>query len=449
MQKQHHLIPFACLALALPVADTQAQAMKDSAEPALLSSAEPSVGAGADAETTAAQLPLPAAGASLPSWRFGGFGSVGAVRSSERQADFTANPLNPGQAGHSHEWSTAVDSRLGVQLGAQFDRNWSAVVQVVSERRLLDSWRPKVEWANIKYQATPDLSLRVGRIALPLFVTADYRKAGYALPWVRPPVELYGTLPITSSDGVDASYRWQLGGIKQVTQLLYGRTEIDVSRAFRAKARDLAGISNTASLGALSVRASLLSADLSVNYGKDFFNAFRHYGRVGQKLANRYDASERRANMLSVGFNYDPGNWFLMGEAGRITTRSFLGDKTAMYLSGGYRFGAFTPYLVAGAVHANTPTWVRGIPTHGLRPQAAERARRLNGGLNAWLSMISVQDTLAAGLRWDVAPSVALKLQYDRVRPHGGTSGTLINVQPGFRSGQAFGVSSVVVDFVF
>ncbi|WP_229506273.1 hypothetical protein [Massilia sp. BJB1822] len=443
MQKQRHLIPFACLALALPVAAAHAQTAKDSAEPALASPADTSVAA------EAAVAPAPAPASALPSWTFGGFGSLGAVRSSEKQADFTANPLNPGQAGHSHEWSTAVDSRFGVQLGAQFDRNWSAVVQVVSERRLLDSWQPKVEWANIKYQATPDLSLRIGRIALPLFVTADYRKAGYALPWVRPPVELYGTLPISSSDGIDASYRWQLGGIKNVTQLLYGRTEIDVSRAFRAKASDLTGISNTASIGALSVRASLLSADLRINYGKEFFNAFRHFGRYGERLANRYDASERRVSMVSLGFNYDPGDWFLMGEAGRINTRSFLGDKTAMYLSGGYRIGAFTPYLVAGKVHANTPTRVRGIPMRGLRPQAAERARRLNGGLNAWLSMISVQDTVAAGLRWDVAPSVALKMQYDRVRPHGGTSGTLINVQPGFRSGQAFGVSSVVVDFVF
>ena len=56
------------------------------------------------------------------------------------------------------------------------------MLQVVSEQRLDRSYRPIVEWANIKYQATPDLSLRFGRIALPMFLAADYRKIGYAYP---------------------------------------------------------------------------------------------------------------------------------------------------------------------------------------------------------------------------------------------------------------------------
>ena len=80
-----------------------------------------------------------------------------------------------------------------------------AGVLLISEQRLDNTYRPRVEWANLKYQVTPELALRVGRIALPMFLTADYRKVGYAYPWVRPPVEGYGSLPISSSDGVDAT----------------------------------------------------------------------------------------------------------------------------------------------------------------------------------------------------------------------------------------------------
>jgi hypothetical protein len=94
-------------------------------------------------------------------------------------------------------------------MALNLDSKWSAVLQLVSERTLRDGYAPVVEWANLQYQVTPDLSVRVGRIALPLFLTGDYRKAGYALPWVRPPVELYGAIPLSNSDGVDASYRWQ------------------------------------------------------------------------------------------------------------------------------------------------------------------------------------------------------------------------------------------------
>jgi len=65
----------------------------------------------------------------------------------------------------------------------------------------------RVEWANLIYALSPDASVRIGRIVLPTFMVADSRKVGYANPWVRPPVEVYGLVPITQSDGLDASYR--------------------------------------------------------------------------------------------------------------------------------------------------------------------------------------------------------------------------------------------------
>jgi len=52
-------------------------------------------------------------------------------------------------------------------------------------------------------------------------------------------------------------------------------------------------------------------------------------------------------------------------------------------------------------------------------------------------------------VRWDFLPDYALKLQYERLRPTGGSSGTLINVQPGFVSGHPLHVVSLALDFVF
>ena len=123
-----------------------------------------------------------------PSWTFGGFGTVGVSHSSTREADYTSSSFKSYGAGHTRSWSFDVDSRLGAQLSVNMDKQWSAVVQVISEQNLENNYRPSVEWAYVKYQATPDLSLRVGRIALPLFLAADYRKAAYAYPWARTPV---------------------------------------------------------------------------------------------------------------------------------------------------------------------------------------------------------------------------------------------------------------------
>jgi hypothetical protein len=388
--------------------------------------------------------------ASAPSsWTFGGFGTLGVVHSSEREADFTSNVLNPGTAGHSRRWSADVDSRLGAQLSWNPTPAWSAVLQLVSERSLTDSYIPMVEWANLKYQLTPDLSVRLGRIALPLFLAGDYRKVSYALPWVRPPVELYGAIPLTSSDGIDASYRWSMAGVNNTSQLSFGHADLDVGNQSHARARQLVGLSNLTTIGALTVRASVLNTKLDVDLARQLFDGLRQFGPQGVALADRYGVNAKRTSVTSIGFNYDPGEWFVMGEVARMKAHSFLGDKTASYLTGGYRYGNLTPYATYARVVANMETRVDGLSLAQLPPQLAGIAAQLNGGLNSLLSSVSRQQTSSVGLRWDFHANYGLTLQYDRLEPDAGSSGTLINVQPGFRADHAISVLSAALAFVF
>ncbi|MBB3222284.1 hypothetical protein [Pseudoduganella umbonata] len=382
-------------------------------------------------------------------WTFGGFGTLAAVHSTEKQADYTASPIYRGQAGHGKEWAFDVDSRLGAQLGVQFDKRWSAVVQVVHEKGVGHAYEPHLEWANVKFQVTPELSIRAGRIALPLFLAADYRKASYALPWLRTPVELYNLMPISSNDGVDATYRWNAWGAKHETQVTVGVADVQITPDIRGKSRNAYAVTHNATMGALTMRATAASTTMDIAGAEPFFDAFRSFGPTGQALADRYDIASRKIRIFNAGFSYDPGNWFLMGEIGRVNTRSMLGDQTAGYLSAGYRFGTVAPYATLARVDANMATHVEGLPTAGLPPAVAGLTTLLNDELNAQLRSIGIQDTASIGMRWDVAPDYAVKAQFDRVRPRGGSTGTLTNVQPGFRSGQAFGVVSAGVDFVF
>ena len=73
----------------------------------------------------------------------------------------------------------------------------------------------------------------------------------------------------------------------------------------------------------------------------------------------------------------------------------------------------------------------------------------LNAGLNAYLFSMAAQTTWSTGVRWDLAPNMALKAQYERVRPEDGTRGFFSITQPAFRSGEAAHVTSVALDFVF
>jgi opacity protein-like surface antigen len=390
----------------------------------------------------------PVHAADTPAWTVSGFGTVGAVHSDDRQADFAASILKASGAGATRATSMDVDSRLGVQFGVAQGK-WSGVLQLVSEQDATNSYRPSVEWGNLKYQATPDLALRAGRIALPMFLAADYRKVGYAYPWVRPPVEMYGTVPLTNSDGVDVHYRWAHGDTVHATQVFYGRTRAQYDARVHAHARKLAGFAHTVTRGALTARLSALRTRLSLDLARPLFDAYGQFGPAGLAVGEQYDLDAKRATAVSVGVNFDPGRWFATGEIGRVNTRSYAGDKTSFYLSSGYRTGNLTAYATFARSTPNGPEPVDALELDGMLPRQAAVGAALNHQLNDMLRYTPSQVTIGAGARWDVRDNVAVKVQYDRLRTRDNSYGTLIRVQPGFESGRTVGLSSVAVDFVF
>lgn len=382
-------------------------------------------------------------------WSLSGFGTIGAVHSNDKHADYTSTVLKSRGAGASGSWSMDVDSRLGLQLDVAIAKRWSAVLQVVSEQGLDNTYRPHVEWANVKYQATPELALRIGRVALPMFLTAEYRKVGYVYPWVRPPVEGYGTLPFTSGDGIDANLRWNLGALRNTSQIFYGHTDQPVNPPLRVLARGVAGLANTSDWGPFSVRASVISGEVTTPLASDLFAAFDSLGPAGAAISQAYAVDHKRVSMASLGASYDPGTWFMIAETSRTHTRTLLGSTRSLYASVGWRLGMFTPYLTWSTVHALSATSSPGLPLAGLPAPLAAGVQALNAGLNDLLVTIAQQSSASAGLRWDLARNTALKLQYDRVTPHNGSRGTLINLTPDFKSGQTTNVVSVAVDFVY
>ena len=80
-----------------------------------------------------------------------GFGTLGVVHSSDNQADFVSNPAQPKGAGFTDSWSATPDTKLGIQLNAALTDRLSAVVQVMSQYQYDGTFRPDLEWGNVKY----------------------------------------------------------------------------------------------------------------------------------------------------------------------------------------------------------------------------------------------------------------------------------------------------------
>lgn len=403
-----------------------------------------------------------------------GFGTLGLTHSSEDQADFIAHDLQGGGAGRDHEWSFDVDSKVGIQLTGQFTEQLSGVVQILSTQAYDGTYRPGVEWANVKYDITPDLSVRAGRIVLGTFLASDYRNVGYSLPWVRPPVEVYSLIPLTHSDGIDASYRLQWGDASHLLQAGFGNTSSRAPEGAKAESKDGWLFSDTVQYGRATFRAVYTRSKFRFDMVDPIFEGYRELASglrsnpvlpflpapmrdavlasadQADYLADKYEL-DGTSDFIGFGFNYDPGNWFLMSEWGQTNTHSVLGKREAWYISAGYRFGPFTPYATYSQANLKTrssdpgvslPAFLGGTP-------AEDGAAQANAGLNEALGNAPEQKTVSVGMRWDFMKNAAFKLQYDHSRLGDNSPGTLDHQTPQFRPGGRFDVWSATIDFVF
>lgn len=405
-------------------------------------------GAEAGAEEEPEQSPEATEAAKISRFAVHGFATLGLVHSNEDQADFLGGLLLKRGAGHSQSWSAEVDSRVGAQVHATFNPRLSAVVQVVAEQGVAGHYNPQLEWVNLKYQLTPDASVRVGRIVLPSFLVSDYRKVGYANAWVRPPVEVYGLIPITTSDGLDAAYRVAFGRFSNTVQAFLGQSDIKLQEGY-ARARDHWGLSATSERDAMTFRLAYQNARVTVEPFNTLFNAFRQFGPEGVAIADRYDADGSSLPFFGAGFLYDPSDWFVTAEWGTIQSDSAIGDRTAWYAGAGYRFGKLTPYLTYSDSDADSSLSAPGLTVSAYPPALAGVATGLNAALNGLLAANPDQATISGGLRWDFTKDFDLKVQFDHSQRRDGSRGTLGNFQPGLQNRGSYNLVSIAMDFVF
>ena len=375
-------------------------------------------------------LPLSAAAQDADSmFSFSGFGTVGVVHNSEDQADF-ATDFQPDGAGYSDSWSANPDSRLGLQVDARFSENFSAVVQVVSQYDHEGSYEPDLTLAHVRYAFTPALSLRLGRLAPPTFMLSDYRKVGYAMPWLRPPVEVYNTS--LAIDGAELAYKFNVGSTAMTLQLLGGDTH-----AGTITLEDTVGLVGRAEFGSSTIFAGYNRTSLSLRADPAVESLLALYAPVAPQLASRFRFADNDVTFSSLGYAYDPGTWFARGEVTRLgTDDGMVAATTNMYASAGWRVGAWTPYVTLGKVRIDSDTSVGAADPIGV--------------VNAILAGHNEnRRSLTVGTRWDFRENFAFKLEASHVDAGAGSNGGLTNLQPGFQRGGSYNLLSAAVDFVF
>lgn len=331
--------------------------------------------------------------------RVSGFGTLGAAVTDNDDAEYRSDLRQ--SRGATESVDLGVDSKLGVQANLRIDDTFSAVGQVLASRRASD--RPVVEWLYGQAALPAGVTVKLGRMVLPTFMVSDSRSVGYAQHWLRAPQTVYTQYPASSFDGAQLQYRRGLGAFNFTGQLSFGQAKADLAtRGVVAKA-DLPRVK--------SINLLLESGDWLARFGHTASPDTALKGLPFPKFDDKF---------TGYGLQYDNGTLLVMGEYAR-RRQSGLGllDSNSGYLSGGWRFGAWMPYATLGRMTPKGPGY--GTTEH---------------------------DSLRAiGLRWDAAPSLAVKAQLEKV-----TSGvsSFVRGTPAFYAGRPdVRVFSASLDFVF
>lgn len=266
-----------------------------------------------------------------------GFGSAGVAILDEDDISYAASD---GEG--IDDTLSYIDSIAGVQFDFQVNEQLSFTTQLVA-RTQADDFNFGADWAYLSWKATESLTIRGGRMRMPLYMLSDYLEVGYVYPWARPPQEAYNLaqLNIDRYEGFDLLYNYDAGAFTGTIQALVGRAN-PVTGSTTLDVEDMWGLIGTASFGDLTLRAGYLQAELGVSFEAD--SSFDILDGVLSSFGLGRLSGQDDASFASIGFQYDNGSLLASGEFVRLTLDGLLASTDGWYLSGGYRFGRFTPY---------------------------------------------------------------------------------------------------------
>jgi len=366
-----------------------------------------------------------------------GFGTGAITKTNTDQAEFAR--INQ-VSGSRKDFRTSVDSDFGVQATAKYSDSLSFTGQgLVLKRGEHDAYTGKLAWAFGKYKINDDFSVRLGRIAAPIYMISDVRNVGYANAMLRPPTEVYAQVPMDSIDGGDILYQHSFGENTLSAQLAAGTTK-----------STSAGTAATTSIGTVAAQVTLENGPFTYRLARSQANVSIHSRQLDQLVgavkaaglgvSEQLDLIDFKGTFTAAGVIMDNNNIIAQGEyAVRKTDSRLVPDTTSWYLMLGYRVGKFVPYYLHGDVKQDSIRSFTSLPTAG--PLAG-----LSAGINGAIKT-GEQSNNSIGVRWDFYKSAAFKAQIDRLSPRNG-NGTLINVKPGY-NGRDVTVYAAAIDFVF
>lgn len=390
--------------------------------------------------------------------RLSGFGTLGVATTDKSDVAYS----QPGRLdGVRDGLNLKLDTKLAVQARYKLTETVTATVQLLSKHRPQKDFNPEVEWAFLRWDASPSLSVRAGRLVSQTFMLSDARDVHYTQLTARPPMDVYGQVPVNRFEGGDLTYRFELADTAVQASVWGGQAKSRYAALVLAEEstvtyelRHLFGLNLSASMdNGLSLRAGTVSARATIRDHDEQ----RLIGASASVLSTLHDfyGDGDKVRFSGIGASYDRDQWLVNAEYTIRQGNSRIQDTKGWYLTTGYRLGAFTPYLGVSSVQVtdsnrNNPFQAALGQPVPLAPLAAEIQRFMDG-------LHVTERTTILGMRWDAASKVALKLQLNHIHKPAQSSGWFYAPEGGFSSASAnfyereqrINLLSLTLDFVY
>lgn len=379
-----------------------------------------------------------------PRWGLRGFGSLSATYHNAEDVGYRRN-ISQGSGAEAGRVDFGTDSRAGLQLDYRFSSEVQLVAQGMTRLNADDNWRPRLNRAFIRYTPDDSVRVRVGRIGYDIWLLAESPDVAYSYLPVRPATENFGVIPSDEFDGLDVTFTRPIDAGLLDARLFVGRTEASIARPDRLVTVDMDLLG--AQLGFAGQRwhgrlgFGYLRFDAGPEY-REIADILRMLGNEQtEPLIAALSGKRMRMPTVQLAFAYDgsplTGQLVLSRTDGNTSLASNL---DSVYFLGGYRYERWTPYVSFASVKSFANVLPTGLPDSHF------------GEINAVARLLQIapqitQRTVAAGVRYDIAPRMDLKLQIDRV--HFGESSSAFDYATPPRGSVDMTVLGVSFDFVF
>ncbi len=344
-----------------------------------------------------------------------GFGTVGLACFSNEDADFRHNSLSEG-AGATRTCDMGLDSKIGLQSQMYVNEYVELHLQGVSYKHSDNSFDPGLTVASIIWRPNEEWRFRVGRFQNPNFIHSDSRLIGYTQPWVRPPREVYGSLPAYDVDGGDLYFLYQLDELTLTFNTgLYSASEtLNVSgEPFDAEASDNIYLNVTGNAGDLTWKVGVIYGETSAQPDSitSFVNTLTFFGQPS--LAKEFSHIDKTSYYIYGGFWYESLDWLFTGEYVYSDFESYFNENHGAYLTVGRRFN---DWLLHG-----TWAWRTREGLDISRQVVNSQLSAIAAGIKTVTDLGS--HDIGIGINYTVSENMLLKMQLNYIIPEAGSSG--------------------------